>query len=146
MMTLKAKKAKSKYKNTDAWIEAVYRNNKTTIDQELSFAGKPKQVFKQMVKEYMSEGLSAKKAVNTIARSTLFTPEVERLHNNMLSGLKSDKDAYKVFRDLTREKGRYSKFDESKLQWNKDEKAYIYDNKVLISFDNSPYGVKVGII
>ena len=42
MRTFKAKKNKGAYKSTDHWIEAVYRNNKTVIDKELSFAGTPK--------------------------------------------------------------------------------------------------------
>lgn len=143
MKTFKAKKNKSAYKNTDRWIEAVYRNNKTVIDNELSFAGNPKKVFKQMVKEYIDEGLSPTKAVSTIARSTLFTPETERLRNNMLSGLRGDKGAFKAFRELTKEHGKYAKFDPNKLHWDSTDKVYVYGGNVIISFQNSPYGVIV---
>lgn len=142
MKTFKAKHNKSFYKNTDAWLDAIYRNNKQTIDKELSFAGNSKSVFKQMVKEYMAEGLSPTKAVSTIAKSTLFTPEVERLKSNFYEGLKGDKDAYKLFRELTKERGKYAKFDPNKLKWNKEDKVYQYDN-VIISFQNSPFGVIV---
>ena len=31
-MELKAKKSRRKYKNTDKWLDAVYRNNKELID------------------------------------------------------------------------------------------------------------------
>lgn len=143
MKTFKAKKAKNKYKNTDAWLNAVYRNNKAIIDKELSFAGKPKTVFKKMVQEYVDEGMSPKKAVSTIAKSTLFTSEKERLQSNFYEGLKGDKDAYKEFRELTKERGRYSKFDIDKLSWDKTDKVYRYDDNVVISFQNSPYGVSV---
>lgn len=143
MKTFKAKKNKSAYKNTDAWINAVYRNNKTIIDKELGFAGSPKKIFKQMINEYIAEGLSPTKAMNTIARSTIFTPEVERLKNNFYEGLKGDKAAYKEFRELTKVRGKYSKFDDTKLKWDKDEKHYIYNSAVIISFQNSPFGVKV---
>ena len=115
MKTFKAKKKKSAYKNTDRWIDAVYRNNKTVINKELSFAGNPKKVFKQMVKQNIAEGMSPTKAISTIARSTLFTTETERLRNNMLSGLRNDKGAFKSFRQLTKEKGRYTTFDQNKL-------------------------------
>lgn len=142
MKTFKAKKAKNKYKSTDKWLDAVYRNNKSTIDKELAFAGKPKSVFKKMVQEYMDEGMSPTKAVSTIARSTLFTSEKERLQNNFYEGLKGDKAAYKTFRELTKDKGKYSKFDIEKLNWDKADKVYKYDN-VVISFQNSPYGILV---
>lgn len=143
MKTLKAKKNKGAYKSTDSWIDAIYRNNKLIIDKELSFAGNPKKVFKQMVKENIAEGMSPTKAVSTIARSTLFTSEAERLRNNMLSGLRSDRDAFKAFRELTKERGKYAKFDPNKLHWDSKDKVYIYGGNVIISFQNSPYGVLV---
>lgn len=142
MTTFKAKKAKSKYKNTEGWIDAVYRNNKVVIDKELSKFGSPKRIFKKMVEEHMEEGMSPTAAMKTIARSTLFTSEKERIRNNMMTALKEDKAAYKAFRELTKEKGKYTKFDPSKLVWNKDEHVYQY-NDVVISFQNSPYEVKV---
>lgn len=142
MKTFKAKHNKGFYKSTDKWLDAIYRNNKNIIDKELAFAGKPKRVFKQMVKEYMDEGLSPTKAVNTIARSTLFTSESERLRNNAYEALKGEKEAYKAFRELTKEKGKYTKFDQEKLHWNKDDKVYTYNN-VIISFQNSPFGIRV---
>lgn len=143
MKTFKAKKNKGAYKNTDRWIDAVYRNNKAVIDKELSFAGNPKRVFKQMVKENIAEGLTPTKAVSTIARSTLFTNEKERLRENMLSGLRSDKGAFRAFRELTKERGRYAKFDPAKLHWDATDKVYLYGGNVIISFQNSPYGVIV---
>lgn len=146
MKTFKAKKNKSAYKNTESWIDAVYRNNKAIIDKELSFAGSPKKVFKQMVKENIAEGMSPTKAVSTIAKSTLFTSEAERLRTNMLSGLKADKGAYKAFRELTKERGRYAKFDPNKLHWDSKDKVYIYGGNIIISFQNSPYGVGIKTI
>lgn len=144
MKTFKAKHKKGFYKSTDAWINAVYRNNKEVISKELGSDGKSgKVIFKQMIKEYMSEGLSPTKAVSTIARSTIFTSTKERLLDNFYKGLKSDQEAYKTFKELIKEKGKYTKFDTEKLFWNPQDKVYIYDNSVIISFQNSPYGVKV---
>ena len=144
MKTFKAKHKKGFYKSTDAWINAVYRNNKEVINKELGSGGKSaKVIFKQMIKEYMSEGVSPTKAVSTIARSTLFTSTKERLLDNFYKGLKSDQEAYKTFKELTKEKGKYTKFDTEKLYWNPYDKAYIYDDSVVISFQNSPYGVNV---
>ena len=142
MRTFKAKKPKSRYKNTESWIEAVYRNNKAVIDGELSRSGNPKTVFKQIIHEYMEEGLSPTKAMQTLARSTIFTSDKERIQNNMWTGLKGDKEAYKLFRELTKEHGKYTKFDESKLVWDRSQHAYLYSG-VMISFQNSPFGVSV---
>lgn len=143
MKTLKAKKSKKAYKNTESWLDAVYRNNKDVINRELSFAGNPKKVFKQMVRENMAEGMSPTKAVSTVARSTLFTSEEERLRENMLSGLRGDREAFRAFRELTKEHGRYTKFDPSKLSWDATDKVYVYNQNIVISFQNSPYGVNV---
>ena len=143
MKTFKALHNKGFYKSTELWIEAVYRNNKEVIDRELASAGKPKTVFKQIINEYMDEGMSPTRAVSTLARSTIFTSTSERLKSNFHEGLKGDKGAYKSFKELTKEKGKYSKFDVNKLTWDKEEKHYVYNNAVIISFQNSPFGVLV---
>lgn len=144
MKTFKAKKAKNKYKNTDAWLNAVYRNNKTIIDKELSGTKLgPKGTFKKIVHEYMEEGLTPTRAVSALARSTTFTPKTERMRNNVWSGLKGDKAAYKEFRELTKEKGKYTTFDRDKMIWDKSQSLYIYNGVITISFKNSPYGIAV---
>lgn len=144
MNNFKAKKAKNKYKSTDAWLNAVYRNNKAVIDKELSGTKVgPKGTFKKIVREYMETGLSPTKAVSALARSTTFTPKTERMRNNLWSGLKGDKAAYKEFRELTKEKGKYTKFDRDQLVYDKSQKLYIYGGVITISFKNSPFGIEV---
>lgn len=143
MKTFKAKHNKGFYKNTNAWLDAIYRNNKDVINKELSWAGSPKKIFKQMINEYIAEGKSPTKAVSTLAKSTLFTTEAERLRNNALGALKGDKGAYKAFREYTKQGGKYTAFDESKLRWDKSEGVYTYGKDIVISFQNSPYGVEV---
>lgn len=144
MKTFKAKKAKNKYKNTDAWLNAIYRNNKDVIDKELGGTKLgAKRTFKKIVQEYMAEGLTPTKAVNALARSTTFTPKAERMLNNVWSGLKGDKAAYKEFRELTKEKGKYTKFDRDKMVWDKSQSLYVYAGVITISFKNSPYGIEV---
>ena len=146
-MKLKAKKGKSKYKNTDTWLDAVYRNNKEFIDEKLKNVSVPKlskrTIFKDIVKEYSDQGLSPLKALKTASNSEIFTSKMERLHNNAFSALKAAKDAYKTFRELTKEHGRFTKMDETKLKW--ENGVYIYEN-IMISFQNSPYGIRVGRI
>ena len=146
-MKLRARKGKSRYKNTDKWLDAVYRNNKTLIDEKLKDVSVPKlskrTIFKDIVKEYTEQGLSPVKALNKASNSEIFTSKTERLHSNAFSALKADKDAYKTFRELTKEHGRFTKMDETKLKW--ENGVYIYGN-IMISFQNSPYGISVGRI
>lgn len=140
-MILKAKRNKGYYKNTNAWIDAVYRNNKELINIKLEgVLGNKQKVFKNLVKEYMDEGLSPTKAVNTLSRSTVFTEERERLRENAMNALRADKDAYKAFRTTI---GWNTKIDTAKIIYDKDEKVYIYDNKAIISFKNSPFGINI---
>ena len=140
---LTAKHSKSFYKSIDAWIDAVWRNNEGRIRAAFDGVSKPKSAFKSSIKEYMSQGLSPQKAMFSLVRSTIFTTTRERLSDNARTGLRGDKAAYKVFRDLTREKGRFTKFDQSLMKYDKKEKVYIYNNKVIISFKNSPKRVDV---
>ena len=144
MKTFKAKHNKGYYKSTDSWIDAVYRNNKDIINANLNLAGKsPKATFKQIIKEYINEGVKPTTAMKTLARSTVFTSKQERIKANLWTGLKGDKAAYKEFRELTKEKGKYTSFDPSKLVWSKTDNVYIYNAMLKISFQNSPYGIEV---
>lgn len=146
---LKAKFGKGHYKNTDTWLTAVYRNNKELIDSKLITTGKekPVRVFKQIVGEYMDQGLSPTKALKSLEKSTIFTSTKERMVSNAYNALKADKQAYQMFRELTKgEKGRYSKVDLGRFVYDKDQGIYIYDNKVIVSFTNSPYQVNVSMI
>lgn len=145
-MKLKALRQKSAYKNTSTWLDAVYRNNKQVIDSAIRSPDpkmSKKSQFKQLVKEYMDEGLSPTKALNTLARTETFTPEAERLRSNAIKGLKRDKAAAEAFR---RAKGWNEKFDESKMKYDKENHIYVYDERVTISFRQSPEGIDIGVI
>lgn len=142
MKDFKAKYRRNHYKSNGTYIRAVYQNNKIVIDKELGDIGNPYKVFKQQIVEYMQQGKSLEEGIQTIARSTIFTTEKERLHENFWSGLKAFKEEYKQFKELTKEKGRYTKLDDSKLVWDRNARGYVYDNKILITYENSPFGIK----
>lgn len=148
-MKLKALKNKSKYKSTSAWLDAVYRNNRDFIDSRIQTPSTMRRkiskraVFKQLAQEYMDEGLSPIKALDTLSKSTIFTSEAERIRSNAFRGIKGDKEAFREFRRLA---GWNKKIDESKMKWDKEQHMYIYDNRVTIQFDNSPYQVIVGLL
>lgn len=143
---LKAKHPRSFYKSTDAWLDAVWRNNEERIRAAYEGIAKPKASFKSSMKTYIEQGLSPHEAMSTLVKSTIFTPARERFIDNARKGLRGDKAAYKAFRDMTREKGRFTKFDPSLMRWDKKEKVYVYNNQVIISFKNSPERVEVRAI
>lgn len=144
---MKALKNKSKYKNTSTWLDAVYRNNKELIDSKVETTGNTskKQVFKKLVNEYIEEGYSPTQAVKKLEKSTVFTDVKDRLKQNAYTAIKNDKEAYKEFRELTKNKGRYSKVELDKFQYDKDTGNYIYGN-IMISFSNSPYTINFSTI
>lgn len=141
----KANKPIGKYKDVNSWLNSVYKNNKELIDKKLSDqTGSPKTIFKQLVKEQItSDKKTPTQALKTIARSRIFTEEKEMFREHFWSGLKEHETSYKRFRELTKENGRYTKFNPEKLVWNKKDKVYTYDDRLIISFQNSPEGVLV---
>lgn len=141
----KTKYKKSHYKNTNAYLEAVYYQNKDVINKALSdvVSKHYKSTFKQMVNEYVAEGRSVDKALKTIGSSSIFSTKFERHRDRIHENLTSDRQAYRIFRELTKEKGRYTKFDPLEFKWDRRSQSYIYKSSVAISFRNSPYGIEV---
>lgn len=151
----KALKRASKYKDLEKYLDAIYRNNKELIDSKVLRAEdvelatnkekllrtSKRTAFKNMVKEYMDEGYNVDEAIKKLSNSRNFTEYEELAHNNMLEALKNDKDAYRKFRELTKEKGRYTKIDMDKFSYIRNNE-YIYGN-IIVSFKNSPQEIVV---
>ena len=146
-MILKAKKPRNRYKSTSSWLDAVYRNNKAFIDEKLpdtESKTSKKRLFKQIIKDYVEEDdLTYKQAVAVASRSTTFTEVKERLVFNAYKALKKDEAAYREFRELTKEQGRYTKINFDEFVWDKDSKSYVYGKKLRVYFRNSPKDVVV---
>lgn len=140
-MLLKAAKAKYKYKNENAWLDAVYRKNKTFIDSKLSVVGEKnkKKVFKQLVKERQDRGETTYRAVKNLGKTEIFTSRRERSQENILKAIKSDKETFKQFR---KEIGFNTKIDTTKFEWDYKDKVYKYGNTI-IDITNSPYKIKI---
>lgn len=162
---LRAKKARSKYKSDLAYMRAIYRNNKQVIDE----AFPPEDFYNQSswtsFRRYIEDQLyqhdpitmkviknrrgkpkkisKVQNVVETIARSEKFTSKFERLTANALSGLNKYPAAYRKFRELTKVRGRYTKIDTSKLEWQPDINGYLYNDEVVVIFKNSPARVEV---
>lgn len=170
MKILKAAKRRSEYSNTREWLNAVYENNQEYINDKLGTnISSPKASFKEKVLQHIEESVKKikkgnpdveigkremtrieKRALETVSRSSSFTTARERFQDYFWSGIthkdtgQKYSDAYKTFRELTRnEKGQYTKYDPDKLKWSKTEKHYVYDDRIIIKFTNSPASVDI---
>lgn len=151
----KAAHKKSWYETEDRYLDAVYRKNKEQIDKAFD---ETKKLFKQMgnkigsLKTYFKKQVRLVQEVNQVplakavklyANYPMFKSRHEVGVDNFLSGLKKDPEAWNYFRHLNRdEKGRFLPFDASKLNWV-NSKLVIYDNRIEVSFLDSPVGVTV---
>ena len=142
-MNLRKGIKKQDYETETEWLGAIYDKNKELIDSKLfPIESTPKEMFINLVKEYRDEGFTPLKAVDALEKSTLFTDIQDRFISNAYTAVKEDKDAYKTFRNLTKNaKGQYTKVDLSKFEYQ--DGKYIYNNSVVIDFTNSPYSVIV---
>lgn len=128
-------KSRKYYKNDLTYIQAVYKNNKQLIDEKNEGISLPSnKVFKQDVLDYMEvQNISVTKAIGKVLRSRKYLSVAELSKQNLIQGLKSQ-GLYKEFRELTKERGRYTKFDENKLQY-RGEGIYQYGNVFVYTFD-----------
>ena len=141
---LRARKAKKYYKDTNAWLDAVYRNNKQVIDKALQSTrwSSSKKIFKEWIRAYIAEGNSPAKALRKLSRSEIFTDRATRLKENFLKGLKADKEKFKEFRKKI---GWRTKIDINKLKYDYQEGAYVYEGAdVEVYEDPSPKGKRGG--
>lgn len=142
-MNLRKGIKKQDYKTETEWLSAIYDKNRDIIDSKLfPVEGTSREMFIQLVKEYREEGYTPLKAVDALERSTLFTDIQDRFISNAYTAMKEDKEAYQIFRNLTKNaKGQYTKVDFSKFKYQ--DGKYIYNGSVVIDFTNSPYSVIV---
>lgn len=125
------------YSSEEAYLGAIFEANKVKIAEALP--GFSKQQFIRNVqanKEF--SGGTVRQALDILGRSVSFTPEAERFGDNVLKSIKSY-GKWQHFREMTKdEKGRYTKYDPTKMRYNHKDNSYIYDGKVQIFFDESP--------
>ena len=153
MRNLKSKRDKKRYKDTSHWLDAVYRNNKSFIDEKLKDVKtkNKKRVFKNLVLEQtgtkfkgsltnkeLNAAKNPTKALKKLSRSDVFSSYKERAQQNAYKVLKENKAIQKI-KELSGEKG---KFDPTKLEWDFKDKVYKY-GKVYIEFKTSPKEIKI---
>ena len=141
--TLKAKHQWSFYKSNDAWLNAIYRANKALIDAAYKNVGEssPRAVFKSQVREYNYSGYDIRQAVKIVSNTRAFRPAgVPWYVENAVQGMKT-MGVWQQFLNLNRDaQGRFLPFDIYKLKYIGD-KVYLYDNRIVIEFRNSPVGI-----
>lgn len=141
-MLLRANKAKYKYKNEKAWLDAVYRKNKVLIDSALSEVRETnkKKIFIQLIKERKeTRGETLYQAVRRIGKTDVFSSKKERAQENILNAIKREKDIFKTFRKSV---GWKKKIDTTKFRWDYDDGVYKYEN-VVIDVSNSPHEINI---
>lgn len=144
---MKFKTPKSKKGMTEReYLKSVFYRNKKEIVKVFG-KDKPLEKFINNIEAQKVVGnLTTRQALDKLAKSEAFTPAGDRLKENIQSALKKY-GKLKEFKSLIRdEKGRFTKFDESKLKWDKESHMYIYDNKITIDITNSPEDVIIGVL
>lgn len=133
------------FKTEEAFLRDVFARNREVISSKLGTDAESKFIEQvQSLKEL--RGVNVKQAINIVSRYKAFTPYEEMAKSNVIEAMKNF-DTYQEFRNLTRdEKGRFTRVDMSKLVWDRDSQSYIYNNRVIISFSNSPEGVTLSLI
>lgn len=127
------------------FLKDVFRRNREAITEV--FGEEAESIFigaVQSVKQVRD--VNIRQAVNIYSRAKAFTPYEETAKSNVIEAMKNF-DVYQEFRNLTRdEKGRFTKVDMSKLKWDRDSQSYIYNDRVIISFLDSPKRVTISLI
>ena len=133
----KGAKKRKDFKTQDQYLDYIFEQNRGKLAEV--FGANARERFKGAVESYkVVYDTNINRAIQKLANTTAFTPEVERLKSNMWESLKSYKAVGK-FQQLTRgEGGKFTKFDPDKLSWDEKTKSYTYNSMVRISFDNSP--------
>ena len=120
MKDFKAKKKNIKdYKNKNAYLDAVYRNNKKLIDSVIpsgkGYGKSSRSLFKKWVKEVADDNkVNIKKALRIVARKRAFTPKEEQASINFYKELRKNKETLTELRRMS--------------AWNKKIKdtAFVY--------------------
>ena len=133
----KGAKKRKDFKTQDQYLDYIFEQNRGKLAEV--FGANARERFKGAVESYkVAYDTNINGAIQKLANTTAFTPEVERLKSNMWESLKSYKAVGKL-QQLTRgEGGKFTKFDPDKLSCDRETKSYIYNGMVRISFDNSP--------
>lgn len=118
---------KSKMETKEEYLDKVYQLNKDKInDAYHAYIGTGPAIddrfisnsFKNLVNEYIEDGYTLNQATKKVLNKDMFTPVRERFQSNVYEAIKGDKDIYKDFRNLTRnKKGQYTTIEVSDFKY-----------------------------
>lgn len=136
---------KTKGMTEDQFLKSVFYRNRKELIAKFGHKGALARFKKNIEAQKVIYKTDVKGALEKLANSESFTPTRERLVDNLRKALR-EYDKVKEFQNLTRDKGKFTKFDESKLRWSDEDHMYIYDNRVFVKFDNSPQDLILGTL
>lgn len=133
------------------FYKAVYYNNPIIAQK-----GYDAETFANQAAAYATTyERDAEGAVQLIANTKTFTPYAERAVDNFIEAAKKFgkwKQIYSLNRyeagtkDETGKKnlgGRFAGFDRTQIKWDEDKKGYVYLGKYIITFENSPFDMRI---
>lgn len=147
------------YKDEDAYLNAVYKYNKEYIlaHKPQDTKATPRAFFKDEVLrakkllKYSGKNDSIRSAIKRAANSKMMNPgwkDSQVRSNNFGNLLKKDKMLYREFRNKTRERGRFTKFDYSKVKFqgyytvnSSNALVYKYDDIYIIEYKSPQLGL-----
>lgn len=129
------------FKTERAYLRKIYKLNQSKIVRVFGLDASFEKFYNAVQARKAITGKNVRGALSALGNSTAFTPEGERLKDNVYSAVKNF-GALKDFQSMTRDKfGRFTAYDRSKLSYDRDTKVYTYGGLIQISFNNSPQGI-----
>lgn len=139
---LRARKNKKDYKNLDAYLNAVWNNNKEYLNEHIESFGSTKSkraIWKREVKAYIKNGMNVKQAIDTFNKTSAIVTDEERWGETRLSVMKEvDKNKFDEFR---RKVGWKHKLDSSNFV-----EVSHYSNKNVLVYENPTTGKRTVVI
>lgn len=139
---LRARKNRKNYKNLDAYLNAVWNNNKEYLNEHVESFGSTKSkraIWKREVKSYIKNGMNVKQAIDAFNKTSAIVTDEERWGETRLS----------VMKDVDK-----AKFDEfrKKVGWKHrlDSSNFVevshYNNKNVLVYENPTTGKRTVVI
>lgn len=126
------------FNSEEGYLGAIYDANRIKIAEALPGFSKEQFIANVQANKDFAGGVSVSKALDILGRSVSFTPEAERFGDNVIKAIKSY-GRFQQFREMMKdERGRYTRYDPTKLKYNRKDNSYIYDGRIRILFDESP--------
>lgn len=144
-MKFKLPKSMKNYKTERDYLKSVFYRNREAIVEAFGKEKPMEKFIKSVQARKTIYKFSTKQALKNLQNTQAFTPVSDRFRDIVMGDLKKF-GKLKEFKNLIKDdRGKFQKFDRSKLFYE-GSGYYTYDNKIFISFKNSPEEIIVGRI